>query len=274
MKTITLSSLTWLSLACLSHGQFADFAGKSRGKWSDPVVFKNSDGSNSTAVTTDFSNPDNHDSRDPAIGLTGVLPSIEQPKQEGFGWGYAGGLTSPILNDNEDLVNYLVFTGEDNFRPIAEDQPFQIGTLEYHNGSVFNGTAVTGVTLDLALNLEGIPGIPDIINTFYEFELQSVLNITGTEVGDADFVFFPEPTAPVGFFDDEGNEYLLNLSFGEVTGPGFSEVDQFFVYEEEIATAELIGVVTIDPNLRLPEPNAALLVSLLGCVQLARRRRS
>lgn len=143
-----------------------------------------------------------------------------------FSWG--SGFASPPSS--------LSFTGK-GLDGAFPEQPFSLGTLAYFNGTVLAGTEAYSIGLRTTLNFSGL-----VQNFDYGFQLINTAN-TANPLLSADSVFLSS-SIPTTRFAVDGINYTLNLSFGTVTGSGFSEVNQFFVLEGRSASAELIGSIT------------------------------
>ena len=69
--------------------------------------------------------------------------------------------------------------------------------------------------------------------------------------------------------------YTLKLMFGNVDENGFSEIDQFFVFEGNSASAQLLGTITADFPTPVPVPAALpLFLSTITGLALVGRRKS
>jgi hypothetical protein len=92
-------------------------------------------------------------------------------------------------------------------------------------------------------------------------------------IESADSVFLTSQTTN-RFFNLGGQYFTLEIGFANATEGGFENVDEFFVFENESASAELVGVIT--PNVT-PEPSTFVLAILglliLGMTGRRRRRR-
>jgi MYXO-CTERM domain-containing protein len=148
------------------------------------------------------------------------------------------------------------------------DQPFVVGTLDYFNGSTAFGTQANSVDLEMTLNFTSPTGV-DVVLVF-PFELVNRPNNLGP-IGGADSVFLSSQTA--GRFFNIGNEFFsMEIGFANATEGGFENVDEFFVLENETASADVIGVIT---SAVTPEPSTFVLalLGLLSLGMIGRRRR-
>jgi hypothetical protein len=118
---------------------------------------------------------------------------------------------------------------------------FSLGTLNYFNGTIEGGTGSTGVDLDITLQ------VSEPLNTSPQ-DFTSSLTFTNTPntddpIASADSVFLPSSNLPpVILTASNGAELTLDVfGFGEVTDSGFTREREFFVTEENTASAELIA---------------------------------
>ena len=153
-----------------------------------------------------------------------------------FTWGDPGSFGTGPSN--------LTFVGE-TFSTTTETE-FLVGTLDYFNGTVVAGTQTDTVDMQVTISFTTPAGITE--NFIYDLTLINTPNVIGTPPEDqADIVFLPS-LFPNTVFTIDGITHILKLTFGEVspiTG-GFSEIDRFFVFEGQSASAELRGVITAD----------------------------
>ncbi len=148
-----------------------------------------------------------------------------------FTWGTPGsGYTDP---------SWLLFNGSE-FSGVSVGQQFVLGDITYHNGTINSGTGAMSV--DLAISL-AFGGATQILEFGYELELINTPNHShNTPEESADYVKFgdtyAEFNATLG-----GIDYTLSVEFGETTESGFSSIDEFFVFEGEIASGTLYGTL-------------------------------
>ncbi|MDH3717482.1 MAG: choice-of-anchor K domain-containing protein [Planctomycetota bacterium] len=150
------------------------------------------------------------------------------------------------------------------------EQQFVVGTLDYFNGATVSGTQATSVDLEITLNITSPTGTD--ANLVFPFSLVNRPN-TLDPIESADSIFLSSQTTN-RFFNLDGRFFTLAIGFANATQGGFENVDEFFVFENESASAELIGIIT--PNVT-PEPSTFVLALLgllsLGLIGRRRRRR-
>jgi hypothetical protein len=142
----------------------------------------------------------------------------------------------------------MTFTGN-MFAAMPEDQ-FLLGNLGYFNGSVVQGTSPRGVDLTITVNFSTPVGLD--ASFVFPLTLINTPNV-GTPEEQADIVFLPS-LFPSTIFMLDGVPHTLKMTFGQSTAGGFTEIDRFFVYENQSASAELSGVLTADVSQVVPEP--------------------
>jgi len=125
------------------------------------------------------------------------------------------------------------------FTNITPGERFQIGTLDYFNGTIQTGTGATGVSfaVDLSLALNGATTRSAFI---FDLDLVNVQNKGGDEWGSADYVRLANPTASqiVTF---NGIQFQLQLEFGETSASGISYFNEFHVLESDRASTRIYG---------------------------------
>jgi len=217
-KTIALATAVFAGGMLTAHAQ--PFSGSSSGIFNDPV-----------------GGVDN-----PAPVYTGMgSSSITFGDGDGYGTG----------------PNALTFTGA-SFSTVPAETLFDVGTLNY-----FNGTTTTGTTLDsVGLNVSLTLTIPAVGAESFEFPLTiTTTPNTGTDAQNADYITLPVASSTT--FTVGADTYTLKLSFGEFTGGGFIDPDDgtFRVYEGDSATAPVEGIITTDLS-GVPDSGSTML--LLG----------
>jgi hypothetical protein len=147
------------------------------------------------------------------------------------------------------LPSYLDFTGS-SFDTETENI-FSFGDLEYYNGTIISGTGAESVDLSVTLDLSTPTGIESFD---YQFGLINTPN-TPDPAASADYVIFPN-ALPTNTFLVDGVDYTLELiGFGEVSGGGYSIIDEFHVLEGSSARAQLLGRITSNIPQSVPEPS-------------------
>lgn len=130
--------------------------------------------------------------------------------------------------------NKLQFSGN-NVKDLRPGVEFVAGSVSYRNGTVFSTTGITEVQMRIEFALNG--GSPLLFD--YVLETVSTTNNGKDPRADADYVKLPSQTAEAVTI--EGHRFILELSFGWTTKDGFSTDSEFYVLENESATAEVRG---------------------------------
>ncbi len=137
--------------------------------------------------------------------------------------------------------SWLDFKGG-TFGNIIDGQQFNIGTLDYYNGTILAGTGATAVnfTVELSLDING-----QTFNPFFDFGFDLINNPnTSDEIASADFVYLDDArSSRTLVFNDY--EFEFKIEFGNSSAQGFTFVDQFHVLEDKQASAELFGTFTL-----------------------------
>ncbi len=193
---------------------------------SEPTVFAPdpADWTISGIASGEFSNPEGDSNLNTNL-LAGMSSNY-------FQWG--------TPHNSWDVANYSEFDGF-SFADVSIGDSFLLGEFEYRNGTTTLGTNATDV--DFAIEI-AFGGGGEFMSFDFELDLFSTPNNTGTQEGDADFLHLPDmaASAPVSFF---GNDYMLELAFGETTDQGFSQIDSFHIFENAVATGELWGSIVL-----------------------------
>jgi hypothetical protein len=139
--------------------------------------------------------------------------------------------------------NGLVFTGGTFTQEIGKE--FEVGKLNYFNGSIFVDTAVESVPLQIELDLDS----PTDETQKFTFDLDlDTTEDTSTDLAAwSDFVYFPG-VVPTQTFNYEGQKYTLELTGFSKDG-GKTLENRFRVMEQEGDVASLFGKITKAPSL-------------------------
>jgi hypothetical protein len=145
---------------------------------------------------------------------------------------------------------------------------FAVGGLTYHNGTIYSGTGVDGVDLNLDLTLTS--PFADTETFSFTFTIFDTTN-TGDPGESADYLYLPS-SYPSTFFNYDGCDYTLKL-LGFSQDGGATITDTFHVLEGASTDALLYAQIT-NPAPAVPEPCTMLLVGagLAGLASLRRRR--
>lgn len=137
--------------------------------------------------------------------------------------------------------SWLEFKGA-TFGNIVDGQQFNIGTLDYYNGTILAGTGATAVDFEVQLTLD-ING--QTFNPYFDFAFDLINNPNTTdEIASADFVYLDDArSSRTLVFNDY--EFEFKIEFGKSSAQGFTFVDQFHVLEDKKASAELFGTFTL-----------------------------
>lgn len=138
--------------------------------------------------------------------------------------------------------NGLIFTGGGFTQEIGKE--FEVGKLNYFNGSIFVDTAVESVPLKIELDLDS----PEDKTTTFTFNLD--LDTTEDTSDDlaawSDFVYFPA-VLPKQTFNYDGQKYTLELTGFSKDG-GTTLENRFRVMEQEGDVASLFAKITRAPG--------------------------
>jgi prepilin-type N-terminal cleavage/methylation domain-containing protein len=142
--------------------------------------------------------------------------------------------------------------GSLTFNTVVPGKQFQIGTLNYFNGTIVADTGATSVTFTANLDLK-MKSVSAQASFDFQFELINQPNYEDPNDPwrDADYVKLSSPFAArtISF---SGIEYSLQLEFGETSAAGLSRFDEFYVLEGMSASTRLYGTLietqTIDFN--------------------------
>lgn len=122
------------------------------------------------------------------------------------------------------------------------EAPFKLADVSIRNGTTFNDSEASGVTLRLVLAMSQ-PALNRVIDL--PLTLVATEN-TSDMLASADVVVLPP--GPVARLEVGGQRYVLNLTWISLNPfSGFANSREFFTFEESTATAELYGVWSLDP---------------------------
>ena len=168
------------------------------------------------------------------------------------------------------IMSSLEFTGKRFAGEVPPDQTFQLGTLSYFNGTVLNGTEAYSVDLLMTIAFQSPSGLS--LSPFnFNFRLDNSPNLSTpmTNPANADKVFLT--SIPTTLFTFGGIDYILKIGFGQgVTGPGWTELDKFFVNEGGNASAKLMGTISAlnPPPPTVPDTGSTLALMAMAIVGL------
>lgn len=130
-----------------------------------------------------------------------------------------------------------------SFNTVKPGDRFQIGTLDYFNGTIVIDTEATSVNFTANLDLQ-MKGVSTNAAFDFQFELINQPNYEDPNDPwrDADYVKLASPyaTQTISF---AGIEYSLLLEFGETSAAGLSRFDEFYVLEGQSASTRLYGTL-------------------------------
>jgi hypothetical protein len=148
---------------------------------------------------------------------------------------------------------------------INESDIFTFGTLSSFNGTINTGTTADMVDLSVVLDFAEPSGIT--ASFMYDLSLVNTIN-SSDSVESADIVRF-DNTLPTTLFSSNGTNYTLEfLGFGTGSEGSFIIGDSFSVLEEQSASVDLVGRITV-----VPIPGAVWFFgsSLIGLLGLSKR---
>lgn len=140
---------------------------------------------------------------------------------------------------NQSWLDYTALT----FNTVKPGTRFQIGTLNYFNGTIVTDTGATSVSFTANLDLK-MKSVSTNAAFDFQFELINQPNYEDPNDPwrDADYVKLANPyaTQTISF---AGIEYSLLLEFGETSAAGLSRFDEFYVLEGQSASTRLYGTL-------------------------------
>ena len=127
------------------------------------------------------------------------------------------------------------------FNNIASGQRFQIGLLDYYNGTILGNTGADAVSFSVNLNM-ALNGASANSSFSFDLELINVANRGKDIWEDADYVRLANPYAEktVSF---NGINFQLRIEFGESTSNGLTQFGEFHVIENERARTQVYGTL-------------------------------
>lgn len=132
----------------------------------------------------------------------------------------------------------LKFTGRSFATEIGN--VFSLGTLRFFNGTIAGGSGADYV--DLQINIMITTPSGEVFSFIRTLRLINTLN-TSDPIASADIVYLPT-SFPENSFRIGGYDYTVSIiGFGNFTGPGFTTLDRFHVFENSSASAELLARV-------------------------------
>jgi hypothetical protein len=186
---------------------------------------------------------------EPTPGSTNTNPIYTGVGSNAFTWG------QPSLSSG--LPNKLTFNGTSFSADI--NSVFKIADLTYSNGTVFNGTSVEFVPLNLNLSFSPPVGTSQTFD--FNFSLINTPNDATDPEKSADFVFIDKGLSNQSF-TFEGNKYTLELT-------GFNpDVRQISIKALEETTTRTAIYARIK---NIPEPTPVVGLSLLGIYLISRK---
>jgi prepilin-type N-terminal cleavage/methylation domain-containing protein len=181
------------------------------------------------------------------IGKGGMVTNLNGGGSSSyFEWGRivrndGGNYSAP--SDAPSLSRSWLSYSPTTFSNVESGQRFEIGSLDYYNGTILGASGADAVTFtaDLSFNMNGVAASTTLD---FNFELINVINQLNPDNlwADADFVKLSSPIASqtITF---QGIDFRFQLEFGETTGDGISLFDEFHVLEERSATTRLYGTL-------------------------------
>jgi hypothetical protein len=161
-------------------------------------------------------------------------PKLYKDDPDTFRWG------EPVFKGLEP--NGLVFTGGGFTQEIGKE--FEVGKLNYFNGSIFVDTAVESVPLQIELDLDSPT---DQTQKFtFDLDLDTTEDTSDDIEAWSDFVYFPA-VLPTQTFDYDGQKYTLELTGFSKDG-GKTLENRFRVMEQEGDVASLFAKITKAPK--------------------------
>ncbi len=140
--------------------------------------------------------------------------------------------------------SWLTFEGAE-FADVEAGDEFLLGSINYFNGTIYSGTGAGRVDLAVSFDLS----MPWLSETF-EFSLELINTANRKHQSDdenADFVRLGDVAVDLTT-QLNGEDYRLELSFGQSGEFGFTSIDQFHVHEGRSAWGDLMGRFVLDSD--------------------------
>jgi hypothetical protein len=187
-----------------------------------------------------FSNPTGEEFMVTNIGSSGSSDYFEWGRDtwtDEEAWSFGDPSLAPVLSSS--WLNYTSTA----FNNVKAGKRFQIGTLDYFNGTIADGSAAEKITFTANLDFR-MNGVNASTSLDFDFELVNVLNALDPNDpwADADFVKLSNPIASQTL-TFRGIDFRFQLEFGETTANGISLFDEFHVLEGRSATTRLYGTL-------------------------------
>lgn len=187
-----------------------------------------------------FSNPTGEEFMVTNIGSSGSSDYFEWGRDTWTNeeaWSFGDPSLAPVLSSS--WLNYTSTA----FNNVKAGNRFQIGTLDYFNGTIAGGSGAEKITFTANLDFK-MNGVNASTSLDFDFELVNVLNALDPNDpwADADFVKLSNPIASE-ILTFRGIDFRFQLEFGETTSNGISLFDEFHVLEGRSSTTRLYGTL-------------------------------
>jgi len=171
-----------------------------------------------------------HDPTGPSGMVSNLAPGDSSSH---FQWG-------DDLNKSSYSQSTLDFTGN-SFGNIAGGERFQLGFLDYYNGTIKTGSGADSIEFNLGLNLD-VNG--NIFNPFFafSFDLIDVVNVNDPNNPqlDADYVLLDDSISSRTLIINDF-EFEFRIELGNSTADGFAAFNEFHVLENKSAAVSVFG---------------------------------
>ena len=145
-----------------------------------------------------------------------------------FQWG--------ILRPESSVPSQMVFRSES--LSVRDGVEFRIGTLEYSNGITEVRNNPESVDLEIVIDFGD--GLPSAFQ--FPLALGTTLNSSNSE-DSADSLLIGDTTSDTIVLAG-GGRFILRVDFGNTTADGYGLEDQFNVFENSVASVEMVGILT------------------------------